>query len=213
MTRQTTVTGGMPARELMRASLTLSEVDTTDTFTWLEGLAAPYGEWGNRGYYLESFGAGLFDKSIKEAAAKLPLLLFHDDLTWPIGHAHEWKSDADGLRGRWKLDSSTEAQRAARMARDGHMTSMSVGYQPELSRWDWADVETWDPDDAATLDKVTRLVARLAETSLVPAPLLAGAQVSMVASAGYARETTSRARASASRTPKLDAWAKIRSTL
>ena len=203
------ITGGRPSKQILRASLQLTDVDTTDTFSMMEGRAAPYGEWGNRGWYLEAFGNGVFDKSIKETAAALPLLIFHDDLTWPIGSAVGWESRSDGLYGQWRLDGSDEAQRAARMAKDGHMTSMSVGYQPELSKWEWADIDTWDPDDVATLDRVTRVAARLLETSLVPLPLLAGAQVTLVASG----ESTSRPRRHADPRPKLAAWKRLRANL
>jgi HK97 family phage prohead protease len=206
---QRMITGGRPSKQILRASLQLTDVGTTDSFSMMEGRAAPYGEWGNRGWYLEAFADGLFEKSIKEASAALPLLIFHDDLTWPIGSAVKWTSQSDGLYGQWRLDGSSEAQRAAQLAKDGHMTSMSVGYQPQLSKWDWSDLETWDPDDASTLDRVTRVEARLLETSLVPLPLLAGAQVTLVASG----ESTHRQRRHADTRPKLAAWQRLRSTL
>src|SRR5262245_53500192 len=97
-------------RVIFRADLALSDVDTTFGYTMMQGRAAPYGQWTNRSWFLESFGEGLFDKSIKEAAAALPLLLWHDGMFWPIGSATEWESKPDGLWGTWKLDGSADAQ-------------------------------------------------------------------------------------------------------
>lgn len=210
MTRQVNIPGGQRQRQLFTAALQLSDVDTTASFSMMEGRAAPYGEWGNRGWYLESWAAGLFDKSTKEAARNLPLLIFHDDLTWPIGSASKWDSRSDGLWGTWKLDTSSEAQRAAQLAKDGHLTGLSVGYQPELSTWEFSDMDEWDPDDVATLDRVTRHVARLVETSVVATPLMVNAGITLVASA----ESTHRPRRAARESrPKLAAWRKATATL
>lgn len=208
--RRATIPGGQRQRQLFTAALQLSDVDTTDSFSMMEGRAAPYGEWGNRGWYLETWAAGLFDKSIKEAARNLPLLIFHDDLTWPIGSASKWDSRSDGLWGTWRLDTSTEAQRAAQLAKDGHLTGLSVGYQPELSTWEYSDVDEWDPDDIGSLDRVTRQVARLVETSVVATPLMVSAGLTLVASA----ESTHRPRRSARESrPKLAAWKKATANL
>lgn len=197
-------------RNIFTANMRLAEVDTTPGFTYLEGRAAPYNEWANRLWFQESFAPGLFDKSIKEASANLPLLMFHDDLMWPIGSASskDWRSEVDGLHGVWKLDQSPEAQRAAQLAKDGHLAYLSVGYQPIQSTWEWANMDTWDPGDIATLDKVTRVEARLVETSTVPGPAMPSAVITLVRSG----EVTRRPRRADAR-PRLAAWREWRSTL
>ncbi len=186
---------GATERVIFRAAVALTDVDTTTGYTMLEGRAAPYGVWTNRAWYLEQFAAGLFDKSIKEAAAALPLLLWHDGMFWPIGSSTNWDSRNDGLWGQWRLDQGAEAQRAAQLAKDGHLAYLSVGYQPNRSAWTMAENDTWDPADAETLDKVIREEARLVETSLVSTPAFANAEVTLVRSG----EHTNRARRTVAR--------------
>lgn len=183
MTRRT-ITGGEREGRLFTTTLQLEQADTDAGFTMMEGRACPYGSWTTRWFFRESFAPGLFDKSIKEAAQALPLLLFHDAASWPIGHASEWKSKDDGLWGVWALDDSAEAQRAAKMAKAGHLAYLSVGYDPILSEWELTDREEWNLDDATTLDRVTRVEARLVETSSVSTPAFKEAEVTLVRSAG-----------------------------
>lgn len=179
-----TMLGGDREGRLFSTTLQLEQPDTTDGFTMMEGRACPYGSWTTRWFFQESFAPGLFDKSIKEAARGLPLLLFHDAATWPIGHASEWKSKDDGLWGVWKLDGSAEAQRAAKMAADGHLPYLSVGYDPILSEWELTNSDEWDVHDATTLDRCTRVEARLVETSTVSTPAFKEAEITLVRSAG-----------------------------
>jgi HK97 family phage prohead protease len=196
-------------RCLFTAALKLTEVDTTAGYSHMEGRACPYGVFTNRGWFLESFGDGLFDKSIKEAAAALPLLLWHDGQTWPIGSATEWKSTTgDGLWGVWKLDGSADAQRAGQLAKDGHLAYLSVGYMPMRSTWTMSDVDAWDPADAETLDRVVRDEARLVETSVLSTPAFNSAQITLVRSA----ERTSRPQR-AERRPVLAEWKAWRSNI
>lgn len=163
------------------ASLEIRAIETNGSLTELEGQAVPYGEWANIGWFAESHAAGVFDKSIKEAARELPLLLWHDNRTWPIGKAAEWRSTVEGLIGVWSLDSSAEAQRGAQLARDGFLTGLSVGFVPIQSAWEYAD--DWNPDLGIDhMDKVTRTEARLVEVSLTPTPAFAGAEVTLVRS-------------------------------
>ena len=193
----------MPEARLI-GGLEFREVDTTDSLDWLEGMAVPYGRWANVGFYLESFGAGALGKSIKEAARALPINLFHDSMTFPIGSASEWKEEAGGLRGVWKLDGSTEARRAARAAKDGHLTGLSIEFQPIRSEWDW--VEEFNPDlGPAGMDKVVRVEARLGAVALVPTPAYVEAGVTLVRAA----PPTRRGGPSRSTTPALDAARRI----
>jgi HK97 family phage prohead protease len=175
--------GNAPEVRLYERALTLVDTDTTDSLSFLEGRAVPYGQMTDTGWwYLEEMDAGLFNAST-DAHPDLPLLLFHNGRSFPIGVADEWRDANDGLHGIWRLDrDSPEAQRAARQARDGFLTGMSVGFAPIKSEWTYADWEAWDPEDPATYDQVHRQEARLLETSLTPTPAYADAQVALVRS-------------------------------
>lgn len=198
-----------PERCLFTATLKLDQVDTTAGYTYLEGRAAPYGIFTNRGWFLEAFADGLFDKSIKEAAAALPLLLWHDSTFWPIGSSAEWKSiTSDGLYGVWKLDQHADAQRAAQLAKDGHLAYLSVGYMPMRSTWSMSDVDEWDPADASTLDKVVREEARLVETSVLSTPAFNSAQVTLVRSGERSRRPQR-----AEKRPHLAEWKDWRASI
>jgi HK97 family phage prohead protease len=172
-----------PESRLYESRVALADVDTTANLSYLEGRAVPYDTVTDTGwYYFEQFARGALGESI-DAAGPLPLLLWHDNRTWPIGVADEWVDAADGLHGVWRLDDSTEAQRAARQARDGFLTGMSISFAPvEDRREARADWEDWDPSDPDTWDVVTRVQARLLETSLTPTPAYADAQVALVRS-------------------------------
>lgn len=172
-----------PECRLYETRVALVDVDTTDALTYLEGRAVPYHTLTDTGwYYFEQVEPGAFNDSI-DAAGPSPLLLWHDNRSWPIGAADEWRDQSDGLHGVWRLDDSGEAQRAARQARDGFLTGMSISFAPIESRWESrADWEDWDPADPDTWDIVTRVTGRLLETSLTPTPAYVDAQVALVRS-------------------------------
>jgi len=158
-------------------------------FTELEGMAVPYNTWTDTGWEYEQFAPGAFAKSISENP-RLPLLLWHDNRTWPVGASREWDERDDGLWGApWELDESEEAQRGADLADKGMLTGMSIGFVP--SRRDeaneWVNVETGEPLDEDDwwnpMAGVIRHEARLVEVSLTPTPAYAGAQVALVRSA------------------------------
>lgn len=166
----------MPALDLQ-----LRDVQADGRF--LLGRAVPYNTWANIGWFAESFVQGSFARSIKEAANGLPLLLWHNNQTFPIGVSDKWTDGKDGLDGVWKLDTSEEAERAADLADKKMLTGMSVGFVPIRSQWEMIEDAQWDPDLGVDhMDKVTRLEARLLEVSLTPTPAYAGAQVQMVRS-------------------------------
>jgi HK97 family phage prohead protease len=186
-----------------RMTCQVSDLDATANLRTLKGRAVPYDTWAVRGWFLLAMAQGCFDKSIKESAASLPLLLFHDWESFPIGTASKWESRADGLWGEWALEDDPRAQRAAQLAQKGVLTGLSVGWQPILQEWQISDLDEWTLDDAATLDRCTLKEGRLAETSLLPIPQFVDAQVSHVAAA----------RRPASDTPHLDRWKAWRATL
>lgn len=172
------------ARLLEPETFQLRDVDTTAGYKMLGGLAVPYDRLADIGWFLEEFAPGSLAKSIREAARGLPLLLFHNGQAFPVGVAAEWKETAGGLEGRWKLDDSPEAQRAAKLAKpddDGRapLGYMSIRFAPIRSEWTYAD--EFDPDRGPDYkDRVRRTEARLLETSLVSTPAYKEAAVSFV---------------------------------
>jgi len=181
-------------------------VETNAALTQLAGRAVPYNVETNVGFYLERVAPGAFSKSIREAARGLPLLLWHDNESWPVGKSIKWDdSSGDGLDGVWELDDSDLAQRAARQARDGFLTGLSVGFQPLPggSKWEFVSDEQWD---AGELDKVTRTEARLLETSLTPTPAFAGAGVTLVRSLDMPSEVRQHRR---TRSSEVEHWRRV----
>jgi phage head maturation protease len=100
---------------------------------------------------------------------------------FPVGVSTDWDSKKDGLYGTWRLDESDDAQRAARLARDGFLRWFSVGISPIRSEWTYVADDEWDPPKGPEhMDRVRRTEARLLETSLVTTPAFATAQVKLV---------------------------------
>lgn len=189
-------------------TLEFREVDATESGEYLEGRAVPYNRWADIGWFRERFLPGSFTKSIREAAKRLPLLLWHDNRTFPIGVSHEWRDNDAGLDVVWKLDTSdARAVEAARKARDGMLTGLSIGFAPiekpgKNSRGELVDLNNELEIDDLGLVSITRREARLLEVSLTPTPAYAGAKVSLVRSRAPQQQTASGRRRSA----ELDAW-------
>ena len=164
-------------------ALELREVETTGAgpYTYLEGRAVPYDTWGDCRWFLEQHAADSFKQSTAGGTGKgLPLLLFHDNRSFPIGHAEKWRHD-DGLVGVWKLNADADAQRAAQAVKAGDMNGMSIGFQPKES--DWHYCAEWDPDRGDDhKDRVVRQRSRLLEVSLTPTPVFEDASVTLVRS-------------------------------
>ena len=188
------------------AALEFRETDTTDDGLYLEGRAVPYDTWADIGWFRERFMAGAFKKSIREAARKLPLLLWHDNRTYPIGVSHEWRDNDDGLDVVWKLDiEDPRAVEAARKARDGLLTGLSIGFALIERMGKGPDGQLVDLNNIRELDdmgvmSITRKEARLMEVSLTPTPAYAGAKVQLVRSRSP-REDSGRRRSA-----EIDAW-------
>lgn len=152
----------------------IREVQGTDSNRFIEGIAVPYDEWSDIGWFMEQFAPGAFEKSCREAARHAPLLLFHDNERMPAGRAVEWHEEAKGLRGVWEIDTKDDhAVEAARKAKDGFLTGLSVGFSS-------IQQETAMDDNGVLW--ITRTEARLHEVSLTPTPAYAGSQVSLVRS-------------------------------
>lgn len=183
--------GGPTWSDRLIVGVELRDVDTTteDGYTVLRGMAVPYGEWASIGYFIESFERGSMNKSIKEATQAgrdLPLNLFHDNRSFPIGAANDWADDAAGLVGTWRIDNSERAQEGARLAKDGLLTGLSIEFQPIRSVWDFVD--DWNPSlGPEFMDKCTRVEARLGAVGLVQTPAYVNAGVDLVRSADARR--------------------------
>lgn len=155
------------------AGLQLRDIES-DGARWLEGRAVPYDTWSDVGWYMEKIRKGCFAKSIREAARRLPLLLFHDGHSFPVGVSEKWTENDEGLDVVWRMDSGEQAQEAARLADAGMLTGLSVGFAPIQSERTY--------DEEAGTSWVERTEARLLEVSLTPTPAYAGAKVAVVRS-------------------------------
>lgn len=148
--------------------------DTDRDADTITGRAVPYGTWTGLGTGVyERMDRGCFNASIQQNP-RLPLLLWHDRHSFPIGVAEQWDDRADGLYGTWKIDTADpRATEALRKARNGILNGLSVGFTSDEQD------TTFDLDDRSNL-WITRHAARLAEVSLVPTPAYAGAMVTDV---------------------------------
>ncbi|HEV7536471.1 MAG TPA: HK97 family phage prohead protease [Acidimicrobiia bacterium] len=149
-------------------------------YKYLEGRAVPYDTWANpEGWFLEQHRYGSFKRSTNgRSGQKLPLLLFHNNRDFAIGHAESWSHSDDGLHGVWKLNESPEAQRAAQAAENGDLVGLSIGFSDAAPPvWEEGDPFSDDPDQ---LPRVTRVESRLVEVSMTPTPAFADAEVTMV---------------------------------
>jgi HK97 family phage prohead protease len=146
-----------------------------EAFQSLTGRVVPYDTPTDVGWFVETFERGAFTGSLV-TQPNVPLLLFHDNRSFPIGHAVAWDDRPDGLHGQFKLNMTAVAQQAAQLARDDDLTGMSVGFGPVRSTWTYA--AEWSPDLGPDhLDRVVRHEARLLEVSLTPTPAYVGAHV------------------------------------
>jgi HK97 family phage prohead protease len=152
-------------------------------YRYLEGRAVPFEVWADVGWFVEQHQKGSLDQTTKAGSGqRLPLLLFHNNQSFPIGSAESWDNRDDGLHGVWRLNELPEAQQAAMLAETGDLGYLSIGFQPVRSSWEYVD--DWNPDLGPDhKDRVTRLESRLLEVSLTPTPAFAEAEVTMVRSA------------------------------
>jgi hypothetical protein len=178
----------IPEVRIYRSPLLLRDTQLVGKpYRYLEGRAVPYDTWADVGWYLEQHERGSLDRTTKEAARGLPLLLFHDNRSFPIGVSESWAHEEDGLHGVWRLNQTDKAQQSATLADSGDLAYMSIGFSPIRQAWEWAD--DWNPDlGPAHMDRVTRQESRLLEVSLTPTPAYAEAEVTLVRTAERQRE-------------------------
>ena len=173
-----------PERRLFATTVQLRDAQAVGAgggpYKFLEGRAVPYDTWTDvGGWFLEQFQGGAFERSTKGGGKGAPLLLFHDNRSFPIGHAERWSHADGGMDGVWRLNASPEAQRAATAAEAGDLTGLSVGFQP--IRFDYAEADDWAPNLGPDhMDRLTHFESRLHEVSVTPTPAYADAGVTLV---------------------------------
>ncbi len=131
---------------------------------WLRGRAVPYDAPTLIGSptgdaFTETVAQGAFRRSLKETRSRVPLLGQHNAKSLPIGSAREWDDQPDGLYAVWDLANTREAREVYWLIDAGHVSALSVGFQPIVSDW------TLGRDGRP--DRVTRVEARLLEVSVV----------------------------------------------
>jgi hypothetical protein len=143
----------------------------------------PYDTWADVGWFMEQHQVDSLKQSVTGGTgARLPLLLFHNNRSFPVGSSDSWDSQPDGLHGVWRLNELPEAQQAAMLAEAGDLAWLSIGFMPIRSEWQYVD--DWNPDlGPEHMDRVTRVESRLLEVSLTPTPAFADAGVTMVRTA------------------------------
>lgn len=188
----------------------LVDLELNATKTKMQGIAMPYNDPADVGFFVESHLPGSFAKSIKEAARSLPLHVFHDDMAefghvgMPIGVASEWDDNEKLLRVVWDLYDDAKSQRAAQLATpdaDGNaaLGYFSVRFQPIRSNWSMA--KEWNPDLGSDhKDRVERVESRLVSVALVSTPAFIRTPVEWV------RSATPPGREAGQR--KVDAWSR-----
>lgn len=141
----------------------------------LFGRVATYGFRYDIGPFTEVLRPGVFKKSIAQAARSLPLLMDHEHSSIPVGKAVEWRDSDEALVGEWEFDTRAEAVEAARLADEGYLTGLSVGFAPLNTSW----------DDGGDKPHAERIEARLLEVSMVAVPAYVDAGVVAVRSMGH----------------------------
>lgn len=144
----------------------------------LAGIVVPYNVPTDVGFMLEQFDRGAFTASLV-SRSDVPLLLWHDNRSFPIGHAVAWDDQPEGLWGEFKLAMTPVAQYTGSQAHEGFLVGMSVGFAAIRSTWRYA--ADWNPLlGPEHMDQVTRHEARLYEVSLTPTPAYVEARVHSV---------------------------------
>jgi hypothetical protein len=198
-------TSNAPEARMYGATLEMRDVQAIGKpYRYLEGRAVPFDTWGELAWFREMHARDSLKRSTGGGTGRaLPLLLFHDNRTWPIGQASEWINAEDGLHGVWQLNDRPEAQEGAKLAERGDLVGMSIGFAPIRSEWTYCD--DWDPAlGPEHKDTVVRTESRLLEVSLTPTPVFEDAEVLGVRTAFDIAQRSSMARERNRR--EADAW-------
>jgi HK97 family phage prohead protease len=141
----------------------------------ITGYAATYGNVDLQDDLIER---GAFDKTLSDLAgakARMPLLDWHQSgLDKIIGSVLELRSTPLGLWFRAAFTNDAQGQRARQLAKDGHLSGVSIGYQP---------IKVATRMVAGRLIRVLKEV-RIHEISLTPVPANPEAQLIGVKTVG-----------------------------
>jgi HK97 family phage prohead protease len=149
----------------------------------ITGLASTYGNVDLQDDVMEP---GALAKTVADwmsplTKARVPLLDWHgDSLNKLIGSVKELKSTRAGLWFRAGFSSDPESQRARQLAKDGHLSGVSIGYLPVRESY-----KTVNGKNVRALHEV-----KLLEISLTPVPANPQAQLASVKSASDRGEGT-----------------------
>ena len=136
----------------------------------LIGVVVPYGRPTDVGLMVEWFDRAAFTGSLVLQRSDVPLLLWHDNRSFPIGHAVAWDDRHDGLWAQFKLALTPVAQ-VSRTTCQGRIPDRACRLGSRRSARRGAMRRTGilglGPDH---MDHVVRHEARLHEVSLTPAP-------------------------------------------
>lgn len=152
-----------------RAAILTRLAPTEDTAErTVEGLAVPYGD------EYQELAPGLFERFSPDALVPDPngvkLRLEHAET---IGRVVEFHNDADGAHIVARISETTAGNDAYTLARDGALSSLSIGFIPD------AEAMTVTSDEDGNVF-VTHSSARLIEVSLVSFPAYAAANLTNV---------------------------------
>jgi uncharacterized protein len=143
----------------------------------LSGVVMPYEVDAKVGRFRERFARGAF---ADVDAASVPLMVSHRHADLPIGRTVALADEPDGLHGEWQLSQTRDADEVIGLARDGVPLSLSVGFVPDVDRWN------------RDRTRVTRVRAKLGEISVVGVGAYPGALISSVRAASTPRLTAAR---------------------
>lgn len=144
---------------LDRTSLKASDART------FEGYAS---RWGEVDFMGDRVKRGAFSATLRQRASR-PLLFTHD-MARPIGVELSLIEDAVGLRGKWRLSQTRDADDVYALLKDQAINGLSIGFWPRQS----------EPNDHGGVDLHE---IDLAEVSVVSVPALDSARITSVKSA------------------------------
>lgn len=141
--------------------------DGDDGGHYVRGVVAPYGEQYDLGDYVETFGRGVFSKSVAERGDRIGLTEQHQRDRFHIGRAKDWQDTADGLVATFTLAPTDRGREALELVRSGFLDGLSVGFRPIRNR----------VTEQANRRHVERVEAALDHVGLVHSPAYSSARV------------------------------------
>jgi hypothetical protein len=163
-----------PQMSLRQLTVSIEQKDISDAGSGeITGLAAVYGNVDLQDDMVEGDAAKKTVSDWSRAKQRVPLLDWHgDSISRIIGSVKEMKSVPQGVWFRAGFTSDEQGQRARQLAKDGHLTGVSIGYQPIRQSMKMIG------------DRMVRVLheIRIHEISLTPVPANPQAQLASVKS-------------------------------